>query len=128
MSQTQLLLILLGVLLIGLAIYVGFSMFETSAVDQTRDAIVNELGGFAGRARAYYVKPLQQGGGNKSFSGVTIRMLFPMTESANARYYVESATDAECVIGAVGKMIVSGDSIRVRVRVTETRNIFEVIN
>lgn len=128
MSQTQLLLVLLGVLLIGVAIYVGFSMFQTSGVEQARDAIMTDLGGFAGRARAYYLKRTQQGGGNGNFDGVTIRMLFPMTENANARYFVVSATDSECVIGAVGRLAVGDDSIRVRVRVTEKRNIFEIIN
>jgi hypothetical protein len=55
-------------------------------------------------------------------------MLFPMTENANARYFVVSATDSECVIGAVGRLAVGDDSIRVRVRVTEKRNIFEIID
>jgi hypothetical protein len=128
MSQTQLLLIVLGVVLIGVAIYVALSMFQANAVEQSRDAIINDLGHFAGLARVYFMKPASQGGGNKSYSGVTIGKLSSMTENANARYFVESASDSECVIGAVGKVISDNDSIRVRVRVTEQRNIFEVIN
>jgi hypothetical protein len=128
MSQTQIFLVVLGLVLIGLAIYVGLSMFQATAVEHTRDAIINDLGTFAGSARSFYWKSSQQGGGNKSFDGVTIRMLYPMTENPNARYYVESANDDECVIVGVGKVVSGNDSIRVRVRVTERRNIFEILN
>lgn len=128
MSQTQLLLVILGLVLIALAIYVGLSMFQAGAVEHTRDSIINDLGNFAGRARAYYWKSAQQGGGNKSFTGVTIRMLYPMTENPNARYFVESANDSQCIIVGVGKVVSGDDSIRVRMRVTEKRNIFEILN
>ncbi len=128
MSQTQLFLIVLGLVLIGLAIYVGLSMFQANAVEQTRDAIMNDLGTFAGSARSFYWKSTQQGGGNRTFNGVTIRMLYPMTENLNARYYVESADDDECVIVGVGKVISGNDSVRVRVRVRERQNIFEILN
>lgn len=128
MSQTQLFLVILGLVLIGLAIYVGLSMFQANAIEQTRDAIINDLGTFAGSARAFYWKSTQQGGGDRTFNGVTIRMLYPMTENANARYYVESAGDDECIIVGVGKVVSGDDSVRVRVRVTERQNIFEILN
>ena len=128
MGQTQLLLLTLGFVLVGLAIYVGLSMFQANAVEHTRDAIMNDLGTFAGNARSFYWKPTQQGGGNKSFNGVTIRMLYPMTENANARYYVESARDDECIIVGVGRVVSGNDSVRVRVRVRENQNIFEILN
>jgi hypothetical protein len=128
MGQTQLLFIILGLVLVGLAIYLGLSMFQANAVEHTRDAIMNDLGTFARNARSFYWKSTQQGGGNKSFNGVTIRMLYPMTENANARYHVESARDDECIIVGVGKVVTGDDSVRVRVRVTEKRNIFEILN
>ncbi|MBM4161827.1 MAG: hypothetical protein FJ217_12125 [Ignavibacteria bacterium] len=128
MGQTQLLLAVLGLLLLGIAISVGVQMFQANAVEQTRNAIMNDLGNFAGRARAYFWKPAHLGGGEKSFNGVTIRMLYPMTENPNARYYVETANDDECTIVGVGKIVSGEDSIRIRIRVTERRNIIEVIN
>jgi hypothetical protein len=128
MGSTQLMLVVLGLLLVGIAIFVGVSMFQANAVEHTRNSIINDLGSFAGRARVYYWKPRTQGGGEKSFNGVTIRMLYPMTENPNARYYVDVANDDECVIVGVGKVVSGDDSIRVRIRVTEHRNIIEVIN
>jgi hypothetical protein len=104
-------------------------MFEANAVENTRNAIIVDLNNFSSRAHAYYWKPTSQGGGDKSFANVTLRLIYPMTENANARYFVESAAQDYCVIAGVGKVIASdGDSIRVKVRVTEARNIVEIIN
>lgn len=129
MGQTQLLLVILGVLLVGVAIFVGISMFEANAIENTRNAIIADLNAFASRAHAYFWKPTTQGGGNKSFVGVTMGMIFPMGENANASYSLESAAADNCVIMGVGKIVSSnGDSIRVRIRITEPRNFIEILN
>lgn len=79
--------------------------------------------------RAYYWKPLTQGGGNKSFNGITIKMLYPMVENVNARYFVESAHDAECTITGVGKIVTgNGDSVCVKIKVDELRNFIIIVN
>jgi hypothetical protein len=129
MGQTQLLLVILGVLLVGVAIFVGVSMFEANTVENSRNAIMADLNAFASRAHAYYWKPTTQGGGNKSFAGVTLRVIFPMEENNNARYYLESTTQDQCIIDGVGKVVASnGDSVRVRIRITEPRNFIEILN
>jgi hypothetical protein len=128
MGQTQLLLIILGVLLIGVAIYLGTGMFAANAEDSCRESVIQDLTAFSTQARTWYSKSISQGGGNRSFSGITIRQIFPMIENQNARYYVESATAQECVITGVGKILSSDDSVRVRIRVTTQRNIIEIVN
>jgi hypothetical protein len=129
MGQTQLLLVILGVLLVGVAIYVGVTMFEANTVENTRNAIISDLNAFASRAHAYYWKPTTQGGGNKSFLGVTLAMIYPMGENANANYYLEAPAADNCTIVGVGKVVASnGDSIRVRIRITEPRNWIEILN
>ena len=129
MGQTQLLLIILGVLLVGIAIYVGVSLFRANTIEDSRNAIITDLQLFASRARAYYWKPLTQGGGNKSFNGITIKMLYPMVENVNARYFVESAHDAECTITGVGKIVTgNGDSVCVKIKVDELRNFIIIVN
>jgi hypothetical protein len=132
MGQTQLLLVVLGVLLVGVAIFVGVSMFEANTVENTRNAIMADLNAFASRAHAYYWKPTTQGGGNKSFVGVTMGMIYPMVENANARYYLDPAfppTETDCTIIGMGKIVASnGDSIKVRIRITEPRNWIEILN
>ena len=128
MGQTQLLLVVLGVLLVGVAIYVGITMFAVKTVEGTRNAIIRDLQDIAAHAVAYYWKPATQGGGNSSFNGATIRQIFPMIENVNARYYVESTTVEQCVIVGVGKVVSEGDSIRIRIRVTAERNFVEIVN
>jgi hypothetical protein len=128
MGLTQLLLVVLGMLLVGLAIYVGVSLFRANTEEDTRNAIIIDLQNFSTRALTYYSKPTTQAGGGKSFQGVTIRQIYPMIENVNARYYVESATANECVIVGVGKIVSGSDSIRVRSRVTPQHNIIEILN
>lgn len=67
MGQQQLLLIVLGVIIVGIAIAVGITMFSTSAVTANRDAVVNDLNNLASRAQQYWRKPAEMGGGNRSF-------------------------------------------------------------
>ena len=128
MGQMQLLLVVLGVLLVGIAIAVGVTMFQGNAIESTRNAIVNDLGFFAQRARAYYNKPTTSGGGGRSFNGLTLGALSSMNENANGLFFLESADEEECVILGVGRVVAGDDSVRVRIRVNERRNIIEIIN
>jgi hypothetical protein len=129
MGQTQLFLVVLGMMLIGIAIYVGVSLFSASTVEDSRNAIIVDLQTFASWANAYYWKPTTLGGGGKSFAGISISHVFPMNENVNASYHIESAQDDQCIISGVGKVVTTnGDSIRVRIRVTTQRNIVEILN
>jgi hypothetical protein len=129
MGQTQLLLVVLGLMLIGIAIYVGVSIFSANTVENTRNAIIVDLQNFATRANAYYWKPVSQGGGGKSFADISLSRIYPMAENVNAHFAIESAEDDQCVILGVGKIVTTnGDSIRVRIRVTTQQNIVEILN
>jgi hypothetical protein len=128
MGQAQLLLVILGVIIVGVAIFIGVQMFQHNAVDDNRNAVMTDLNNFASRALAYYGKPAVQGGGNKSFDGVTISKMFHMDDNVNGRYYVESAQGDNCVLIGVGRAISGTDSIRIRLRVTPLRNTIEIIN
>ena len=129
MGTNQLLLVVLGMMLVGVAIYVGVSMFSANTVEATRNAIILDLGNFAARANAYYWKLAVQGGGGKSFAGITMSQIYPMNENVNARYFIENVENDQCTITGVGKVVTTnGDSIRVRIRVTTQRNIVEILN
>ena len=78
MGQTQLLLVILGAVLVAVGIFVGIGYFQQSAIDDSRNAVMTDLSNFASRALSYYSKSTTQGGGNKSFDGVTISQIFPM--------------------------------------------------
>ena len=71
MGQQQLLLIILGVIVVGIAVAVGITMFTDNAVNANRDAVTNDLVNLAARAQQYYRRPTALGGGGNSFVGLT---------------------------------------------------------
>ena len=58
MGQQQLLLIVLGVIIVGIAVVVGINVFTASASQANRDAVVADLTNLASMAQAYYRKPV----------------------------------------------------------------------
>jgi Tfp pilus assembly protein PilE len=72
MGQQQLLLIVLGVIIVGIAVVVGINVFTASASSSNRDAITADLTNLAAMAQQYYRKPLALGGGGNSFLNFAI--------------------------------------------------------
>lgn len=71
MGQQQLLLIILGVIIVGIAVAVGITMFQDNALSASRDAMTADLVNLASKAQQYYRKPASLGGGGNSFAGIT---------------------------------------------------------
>ena len=115
MGQQQLLLIILGLIIIGVAVVVGIGMFQDNAVDHNRALVIADLKTLASKAQHYYSRPSTMGGGNKSFVGLTadargIGMLAGVayTDNANGTYTVKSdGTSSEVVLHGVGKVVMS---------------------
>ncbi|MCD6441236.1 MAG: hypothetical protein J7L86_05565 [Candidatus Marinimicrobia bacterium] len=62
------LLIVLGVIIVGVAIVVGINMFSQGAVNAEADRLVQEVNTVGSNAAAYWRKPVQMGGGGRSFT------------------------------------------------------------
>jgi Tfp pilus assembly protein PilE len=75
MGQQQLLLIVLGVIIVGIAIAVGISMFKSSAVDANRSAVSSDLTNLASKAQRYYRTPVELGGGGQNFKDFALARL-----------------------------------------------------
>lgn len=118
----------MGVIIVGIAIAVGLTMFKSNAVESSRTAIINDLGYYAMRARQIYFKPRQLGGTARDFTGITLNMLTPLSQNENGRYYIESSTKDEIIFIGVGKIVVHSDTIRIRMRIDEAENKIEIIN
>jgi Tfp pilus assembly protein PilE len=86
MGQQQLLLIVLGIIIVGIAIAVGVNMFQQSAVDTNRQAVVSDLANLAAKAQRYYRTPNELGGGAQDFMSFTLGRLD--TANANGSYRV----------------------------------------
>jgi len=68
MGQQQLLLIVLGVIIVGIAIVAGIKIFETQSEESTKDEIVAHCVNIASHAQQYFKKPKEMGGGGGSFA------------------------------------------------------------
>ena len=99
MGQQQLLLIILGVIVVGIAVAVGITMFTDNAVNANRDAVTNDLVNLAARAQQYYRRPTALGGGGNSFVGLTadaagLTKLTNRSVNANGTYSIVTAGTA----------------------------------
>lgn len=74
MGMQQILLIVLSVIIVGVAVAVGITMFGTQAVNANRSAIAGDLNIFAASALAYYKTPSSMGGGERSFTSSTANL------------------------------------------------------
>ncbi|MDP2208450.1 MAG: hypothetical protein Q8K98_06715 [Bacteroidota bacterium] len=82
MGQQQLLLIILGVIIVGIAIAVGITMFSAGSVQSAKDAIINDMNNLAANAYQYRIRPASMGGGAGAYTGYTIPTKLVTTENA----------------------------------------------
>lgn len=104
MGQQQLLLIVLGVIVVGIAVVVGINLFNANAESATQDSIVSQATNIGAMAQQYYKKPSSMGGGNNSFVGF---------ESTPIPTQLTASTDANFVIGAgtATQIVVTGTPV-----------------
>ena len=108
MGQQQLLLIILGVIVVGIAVAVGITMFSDNAISANRDAVTNDLVNLASRAQQYYRRPASMGGGEGSFVGLGadaagLAKLTSKPQNSNGVYSIKTAgTDSTVYLLGVG--------------------------
>jgi hypothetical protein len=120
MGQQQLLLIILGTVVVGIAVTIGITMFSDNAVSSNRDAMSTDMMHLAAKARHYYGRPISMGGGSHSFVGITIDKLVTsgFADNVNGKYSITSVSATEVVFLGIGKVpTTSGDSTKLVLRV-----------
>ena len=118
MGQQQLLLIVLGVIIVGIAVLLGIMLFQQNSVDEKRDLVINESLHIAQLAQQYYLKPSSLAGGNYSFVGWDIPDQFK--SGSNGSFTAEAnATYVE--ITGIGNEVVSGSDV-IEIKTTVTRD------
>ena len=113
MGQQQLLLIVIGVIIVGIAIVVGINLASTSAQSANRDAVIADLNNIGAFAQQYYRKPQALGGGSNSFTGWTIPP--NLVTTGNGTY---AATVGATVVTIVGTGTETGNDKTNKVKVT----------
>ena len=115
MGQQQLLLIVLGVIIVGIAVVVGINLFNANAEESAKDTIASECTNLGAMCLQYFKKPLALGGGGNDFTGFVTPPALATTTSGT--YVVTPNGTTDCVI--VGSPIgTSGYSWDVTVTVT----------
>jgi uncharacterized protein (UPF0333 family) len=125
MGQQQLLLIILGVIIVGIAIAVGLSLFSAQSVQSNRDAIINDLNNLAAQAYQFRIRPSSMGGGQGDYTTFAIptkmqtnengtyvaapttnTIVFTATSAQNASNTIKVTIDSD---GKLGTWVYSGD-------------------
>jgi hypothetical protein len=103
MGQQQLLLIILGVIIVGIAIAVGTSMFSSGSVQANRDGIVNDLNNLAANAYQFKIRPTTMGGGGGTYTGGTgYAIPTKLASNENGTYTRTNAAQAVTIVGTSG--------------------------
>jgi hypothetical protein len=92
MGQQQLLLIILGVIIVGIAIAVGLSLFSAQSIQSNRDAIINDLNNLAAQAYQFRIRPTSMGGGQGDYSCFSIPT--KMRTNENATYSASASSNS----------------------------------
>ncbi len=126
MGQQQLLLIVMGLVIIGIAIAVSFNLFESNAANHKRDLLISECMNLAAQAQVYYKRPRSFGGGSHSY--LNWQIPDDMETSENGIFSAE-VTAANVVITGTGTEVITGsDSIKVQVTVDPYTTTTTIIN
>ena len=118
MGQQQLLLIVLGVIIVGIAVILGISLFRAQSVENKRDVVISESLNIGSLALQYYKKARTFGGGEYVFTGWTVPTQLDTTENG---IYEATVTPTQVEIIGTGNEAVSGnDMVKVKTIVTGT--------
>ena len=125
MGQQQLLLIILGVIIVGIAIAVGLSLFSAQSVQSNRDAMINDLNNLSAQAYQFRIRPSSMGGGQGDYTTFAIpakmktnengtytaapttnTVVFTAVSASNASSTIKVTVDSD---GKLGTWVYSGD-------------------
>ena len=108
MGQQQLLLIILGVIIVGIAIAVGLQLFQTGSIGANHDAIINDVMNISAHADQWRIRPTSMGGGGGDFDGYTLPDR--MDETGNGEYSISAATGQTITI--LGESTIHNGSVQ----------------
>ena len=112
MGQQQLLLIILGVIIVGIAIAVGLSLFSAQSIQANKDAIINDLNNIAAHAYQYKIRPSSMAGGEGNYTNY--KLPSKMATNENATYDPGSPSGASFTVTATSKQA-AGNTVTVTV-------------
>jgi len=101
MGQQQLLLIVLGVILVGVAVVLGIQYFSVGAEEGAKDELVAHSIIVGANAQQWFKKPVAMGGGGNTYVGFTTHFntnLQKLQSSTNGTYAPSGETTTQVTI------------------------------
>lgn len=97
MGQQQLLLLVLGIVIVGVAVVIGIQVFSQSQKKTNADAIVNDIMRIASDTQAWKLKPTAFGGGvsEVQWKGLTFDQMGYETGDQSYSSAIAAATEYE---------------------------------
>ena len=95
MGQQQLLLIILGVIIVGIAIAVGISQFGAHSTQANKDGVTSSLVNVAANAYQFRIRPTTMGGGGGDYTNYAIPS---QMASADNGTYTKGAVDRTHIV------------------------------
>ena len=103
MGTQQLLLIVLGVIIVGIAVVVGIGIFGNNSQQANADAVLQDCMRIAASAQGYYRKPTMLGGGGASFVGLTLpKCGWKSASNQNGDYALSSVAARSFIVTGTG--------------------------
>ena len=132
MGQQQLLLIVLGVIIVGIAVVVGINLFNANAEESMKDTLVSEGTNLGAMAQQYFKKPVALGGGGNSFVGFDVAptattpgQLLPveLKTTASGRWVISGQSSTNCTITGTPLLTDYGWTVIVTVTPTSIKSL-----
>jgi hypothetical protein len=130
-GQQQLLLIVLGVIIVGIAVVLGINLFRSHAIESKKGLITNECINLAAMAQKHYRLPGSLGGGGSSFdnavTGIKWDIPNELKHTASGDYEITERNASHVVIKATGNEVVNGVD-QVQVQITVYSDTYQVLD
>jgi hypothetical protein len=98
MGQQQLLLVILGVILVGIAIAVGVGLFGAHSQQANKDGVTESLVALGANAYQFKIRPLTLGGGGNSYVGYVVPAKLSSDDNGFSYAIGGSPSATQCVI------------------------------
>lgn len=115
MGQQQLLLVVLGIIIVGIAVFVGINLFTSHSIEAKRNNVINDCINLASSAQRHYRRPVSLGGGGRTFTGWSIPA--DLVTTANGTYTAIVNSDNIILSGVGNEIVTGGDSIEVQMTI-----------
>jgi hypothetical protein len=102
MGQQQLLLLILGVIIVGIAIIVGIEMFGAQSTESNKDGLTSSLVNISADAYQYKIRPRTLGGGLPSYLNYSIPLKLQSDE--NGTYTLRNVTSTQIQLRAISAL------------------------